>query len=110
MSFMVEIKRSWTKRGARGWIRSGSEARGGRCFSTVGPSPGPPEPPPWSAGESRVWKQYFNFIICLLFNFHGQTVLFYFYCFFCCKTLALGLGGGSSAVTVIGFISCPNLV
>ncbi|CAH9082875.1 unnamed protein product [Cuscuta europaea] len=42
----------------------------------------PPEPPSWNAGEFRVWKQHFNFIVCLLFTFHDKTVYFsvdYFY-------------------------------
>ncbi|CAH9060639.1 unnamed protein product [Cuscuta epithymum] len=67
----------------------------------------PPEPPPWRAGKSRVWKHLFNFTVCLHFSFLYQTV----YCsvgyFYYCKTLALGMGDESSAVTIIGSIM-PN--
>ncbi|CAH9061978.1 unnamed protein product [Cuscuta epithymum] len=30
----------------------------------------PPEPPPWSAVESRIWKHLFNFTVCLRYIFH----------------------------------------
>ncbi|CAH9072924.1 unnamed protein product [Cuscuta epithymum] len=63
-------------------------------------------PPPvlsqWSAGESRVWKQLFNFTVCLRFSFHDQTVYFFVGYFYCCKTLALGLSDGRSVLTVVG--------
>ncbi|CAH9072338.1 unnamed protein product [Cuscuta epithymum] len=98
--------RSWWRSKSHGrsvGLRAGSDLdrrQGAEDDSVLLDCP-PPEPPPWSVGESRVWRQYFNFIICLLFNFHGQTVLFYFYCFLCCKTLALRWGEKESAVTVI---------
>ncbi|CAH9081702.1 unnamed protein product [Cuscuta epithymum] len=102
MSFMGALNRSWTKRGAR----AGSDLdRRQRVEDTsVLLDRPPPEPPPWRKGEFRVWKQYFDFIVYLLFNFHGHTVLFYFYFFLCCKTLALGLGDDRSTVIVIGFM------
>ncbi|CAH9080810.1 unnamed protein product, partial [Cuscuta epithymum] len=68
----------------------------------------PPEPPPWNAGESRVWKHLFNFTVCLRFIFHDHTVYFSIDFFYYCKTFTLGVGDESYAVTVIGSIM-PNL-
>ncbi|CAH9053099.1 unnamed protein product [Cuscuta epithymum] len=104
-------------RGCRSWLRSKGHGRsvglgarsdldrrqGAEDASVLLDRP-PLELPSWSAREFRVWKQYFNFIICLLFNFHGQTVLFYFYFFLCYKTLALGLGDERSTLIIIGFM------
>ncbi|CAH9075663.1 unnamed protein product [Cuscuta epithymum] len=59
----------------------------------------PPEPPP------RVDLRALEFASDLPFrHFNFQVKTFVFCCYFilCCKTLALGLGDGKSAVTVIG--------
>ncbi|CAH9083169.1 unnamed protein product [Cuscuta epithymum] len=76
----------------------------------------PPEPPPWSARKSRVWKKMdefvFNFILLdLCFSVELFVVWFCFVLCFCFppvgKTLILDMGDERNMVTVFGFLF-PN--
>ncbi|CAH9099545.1 unnamed protein product, partial [Cuscuta epithymum] len=90
------------------WAGTDLDRRQGAEDATILLDRPPPELPSWSAREFRVWKQYFNFIVCLLFIFHYQTVYFFVGYFYCCKTLALGFGDGRFALTVVGSFM-PNI-
>ncbi|CAH9094042.1 unnamed protein product [Cuscuta epithymum] len=48
-----------------GLVKNMMNKRQGEEEATVLPDRPPPEPPPWSAGASRVWKHLFNFTFCL---------------------------------------------
>ncbi|CAH9082421.1 unnamed protein product, partial [Cuscuta epithymum] len=76
---------------------------------TVLPDRPPPEPPPWSAGEARIWifwqRKYFLFcFVCFFSNWYFCFGV----CFFCyvpvCKTLILDMGDERNLVTELGFL------
>ncbi|CAH9136946.1 unnamed protein product [Cuscuta epithymum] len=67
----------------------------------------PPEPPPRMMFEA--WIQLLcRFILLIFVLFHSQIIIFCVYSFFCCKTLALGLGVERFTVIVVGF-NLPKL-
>ncbi|CAH9050994.1 unnamed protein product [Cuscuta epithymum] len=62
----------------------------------------PLEPPPRMMYETWI-RLLCQFILLTFVLIHGQSIMFCFYSFFCCKTLALGLGVERFTVIAVSF-------
>ncbi|CAH9088847.1 unnamed protein product, partial [Cuscuta epithymum] len=67
----------------------------------------PPEPPPWSASESRVWKKMKNYVLILFYSvcvFHLNCMLFWTCSYFLAEILEFKSSDDKSGLPVVGSV------